>query len=134
VNTYERNTLLKLLLIEDNAENGEFYLRVLRDRGRYEVVHKLNGIDGLWAARHDPFEAILIDFDLPDLHGIHVGLALHHLMRRGRVKQTALIALTAQSDGNTQKEAELVGFDAFISKPCTDDDLLETIQRLTSSD
>lgn len=124
---------MKLLLVEDNAQNAEIYLRVLRERGHHKVTHSLNGLDGLLAARQEPFDAILIDFDLPDLHGSQVGLALYHLMRRKWIKQAPLIALTAQSDKATQVEAGRVGFDAFIAKPCTEDDLLETVQRLVSS-
>src|SRR5207247_367632 len=86
-------------------------------------IYALTGLHGLLAARQEPFDAILIDFDLPDLHGTQVGLALYHLMRRKRIKQAPLIALTAQSDKATQEEAGRVGFDAFIAKPCTEDDL-----------
>jgi CheY-like chemotaxis protein len=121
---------MKLLLVEDNIQNAEIYLRVLRERGQHEVIHGLNGLDGLLAARQEPFDAILIDFDLPDVHGLQVGLALYHLMRRKRIRQAPLIALTAQSDKATQAEAGRVGFDAFIAKPCTDDELLETIRQL----
>jgi two-component system chemotaxis response regulator CheY len=124
---------MKLLLVEDNAQNAEIYLRVLRERGHHEVIHSLNGLDGLLAARQAPFDAILIDFDLPDVHGLQVGVALYHLMRRKRIKQAPLIALTAQSDKATQVEAGRVGFAAFIAKPCTEDDLLETVRQLALS-
>ncbi len=124
---------MKILLIEDNQENAEIFIRILNLHGYRDVVQKGTGIDGLTAARNGNYDVILIDFDLPDVHGTQVGLTLATLMLQKRLKTARLIALTAQSDKPGQMEAELLGFDAFIGKPCLDVDLIETIQHLTGA-
>src|SRR5438034_10594538 len=101
-----------------------------RSTHHYRVTTAETGIEGLNAAKANPFEVILIDFDLPDLHGIDVGLALHTLMQRQRITKAYLVALTAQFDKDSQAEAERCGFDAFIGKPCNEADLLGVIHQL----
>ena len=76
---------------------------------------------------------ILIDFDLPDIHGSQVGLALATMMQKSAIKAVPLVALTAQSDKATQAKAEKLGFDGFIGKPCLEQDLIDIIRQVTRS-
>lgn len=122
---------MKILLIEDDPKNGEIFLRMLHQNGYRDTVHKLTGIEGLQAAKSNPFDLILIDFDLPDIYGTQVGLALYWLMHRGKIPTAPMIALTAQSRSISELEATRVGFSAFISKPCIEHDLVNVIQQLT---
>ncbi len=122
---------MKILLIEDNQANADLYQSSLQRCLKAEVMHVFTGIDGVQVARkHNDFDAILVDFDLPDLHGTQVGLALYHLMQRGKVRSATLIALTAQTDKATRDQAERLGFDAFLCKPVTETDLVAVISRL----
>jgi CheY-like chemotaxis protein len=123
---------MKVLLIEDNLANAETFTRMLNLLGDTEIIHTLNGLDGLRQARSSPFDVILIDFDLPDLHGTQVGLTLATLIQQGRMKTTPLVALTAQSDRISQMLAEQMGFDAFVGKPCLEDDLIRVVRQLTA--
>ncbi len=117
---------MNILLVEDNLENAQLFIRILETAG-YNVVHTTRGLDGMREAHNKKFSAIILDFDLPDIDGAQIGLAL-----RRRIGPTPLIALTAQAEKVTRMKAKAFGFDAFISKPCTDEDLLKTIAVLTS--
>jgi CheY-like chemotaxis protein len=121
------------LLVEDNPANADTFTRMLSLRGFAEVTHVLNGIDGLKKARNGDYDVMLIDFDLPDIHGTQVGLALATLMQRGCIKTAPLVALTAQSDSASQLLAERMGFDAFVGKPCSEDDLIGVVRQLTTA-
>lgn len=115
---------MNVLLVEDNPENAQLFIRILQ-AGGFTVNHKLRGLEGLQAARNGAFDAILLDFDLPDIDGSQIGLALRKVLPR-----TPIIALTAHADKLTRNKARIFGFDAFIAKPCTDEDLLNTVQTL----
>jgi two-component system, cell cycle response regulator DivK len=114
--------MMKLLLVEDNRDNAQLFIRILETAG-YDVTHTTRGLEGLKMARRQPYQVILLDFDLPDIDGSQVGLSL-----RKSAKAAAIIALTAKADKTTRNKAKLFGFNAFISKPCTDEDLLNTIK------
>lgn len=121
---------MRILLVEDNTDNAQIFVRILRGKGYPDVVCKTTGVEGLQLAQQETFDLFLVDFDLPDISGLHVGLALHTMMQRKQLNPAPLIALTAQSDKLSQSEALCCGFDAFIGKPCTDADLLGVIQQL----
>src|SRR5579859_5490467 len=114
----------ELLLVEDDMENAQLFIRIL-ETANFKVVHTVRGLEGLNEARRRKFQAIILDFDLPDLDGAQVGLAL-----RRRIGTTPLIALTAHADVVTRKKALAFGFDAFIAKPCTGQDLIRVVQTL----
>ncbi len=114
----------EVLLVEDNIENAQLFIKIL-ETANFKVVHTPRGLDGLREARQHKFRAIILDFDLPDLDGSQVGLALRH-----RIGSTPLIALTAHADIITRKKAHAFGFDAFIAKPCTDQDLIRIVRTL----
>ena len=113
-----------VLLVEDDLENARLFTRIL-ETASYQVTHATRGMEGLRHARQHKFIAIILDFDLPDIDGSQVGLAL----RRG-IGATPLIALTAHADHLTRSKAKAFGFDAFIAKPCTDQDLIRTVETL----
>src|SRR4051812_42555873 len=98
---------MKILLVEDNVENAQLFVRILETAG-YQVIHKTHGLDGLKVARQEAFAAILLDFDLPDMDGAKIGLSL-----RKTLKTVPIIALTAKADTATRNRARLFGFDAF---------------------
>lgn len=118
---------LRILFVEDNEANAQLYLRMLAQGGYKEVQLCLRGLEGLAAALTGSFELFLIDLDLPDLDGLHVGLALCRHMEAGRIPHAPLIALTARTDTATRNEAERLGFNAWVCKPCDQEDLNRTL-------
>ncbi len=119
---------MKLLLVEDNVESAQLLVRLFNSTG-FDVVHKTHGLEGLKAAREQEFDAILLDFNLPDIDGSQVGLLL-----RPSMKNVPIIALTAHSDKITRNKAKVFGFNAFIPKPWSVVDLMNTLKTLTDSE
>jgi CheY-like chemotaxis protein len=122
---------MKILLIEDNPPSAEVYVRMLAQSGYSDVTLQTTGLEGLEAACTGLYEVCFIDLDLPDVDGLLVGLALVHHMRRGRIPTTYLVALTARTDTRTRDEAQRLGFDAWIGKPCNASDLTTTLDLVT---
>ena len=65
--------------------------------------------------------------------GLQVGLALGRLARRGKLKASPIVAVTAQSDMTTQNCAMHYGFSAFLSKPFTEGEVVELIRHFEAS-
>ncbi|CAG1009366.1 Response regulator ArlR [Anaerolineae bacterium] len=122
--------MTRLLLIEDHPQNARSFLRMLLKHGYEALDWEQTGISGLEIALRGTYGAILIDLDLPDLDGMHVGLALYGHMLKGRIPRVPLVALTARTDTSTRAEAERLGFSAWIAKPCTETTLIETLRKV----
>ncbi|MEV0601751.1 ATP-binding protein [Streptomyces sp. NPDC050315] len=106
---------LRVLVIEDNADLATAYRTLLARRGdRVTVCH--TGGAGLAAARAAPFDLVLSDLALPDMHG-------HDLARRLRAAlpadRTRLVAVSGFSQEADRERSARAGFDAHLAKPLT---------------
>ncbi len=107
---------LKLLLAEDGIDNQRlilFHLR--RHHATAQVVE--NGRDALAAveaaaARGEPFDAILLDMQMPLMDGYEVARRL----RAARVR-TPIAALTADVMAGDRERCLAAGCDEYLSKP-----------------
>jgi len=115
-----------VLLIEDDQENANMTIRILQSAS-YEVMHSLRGFDGARIARRHRPDAILIDFDLPDVDGRTMALMLRKQLNPD---SPPIIAVTARAGVAEMRLAEQFGCDAFVSKPFMPDDLLQIVERV----
>jgi CheY-like chemotaxis protein len=104
---------LSLLLVEDDPTVADVLTGLLRLLGHH-VVHVPHGLSALAAVATTPFDAALLDLDLPGMDGLA-------LARQLRIQgfEPPLIAVTARADAGAEPEAMEAGFDHFIRKPMT---------------
>ena len=104
---------VRILLIEDDSLNANFFLAVLEHDGHL-VAHESSGIVGQARAQAEPFDLVLCDIDLRGQDGIAVCRALRGSGFRGK-----LVVLTIHSDEPDRALAREAGFDGFLEKPIT---------------
>jgi two-component system OmpR family response regulator len=102
---------MKVLVVEDEQRLAETVRRgLLNDGFAVDVVH--SGVDGLWAASENPYDAIVLDIMLPGLNGYKV---LEQLRERG--VWTPVLMLTAKDGEYDQADAFDLGADDYLTKP-----------------
>jgi len=102
---------MRVLVIEDDAEMAEAVATGLR-RARMAVDVSTQGRDGLERALVYDYDVIVLDRDLPGMHGDQVCAELIAAGRRSRVLMlTAAAAMQDQVDGLT------LGADDYLPKP-----------------
>jgi DNA-binding response OmpR family regulator len=72
----------------------------------------LNGTDGLWMARENPYDAIVLDIMLPGMNGYQVCATL-----REEQVWTPILMLTAKDGEFDEAEALDTGADDYVTKP-----------------
>ena len=112
---------LQLLLVEDDPIVAEVMLGLLRGQG-HTVTHAAHGLAALSEAAVQGFDAALLDLDLPGLDG----LALARMLR-SQGFSAPLLAVTARSDASAETQARAAGFDAFLRKPVSGEQLAEAL-------
>jgi CheY-like chemotaxis protein len=116
-----------ILLVEDNQENADMVIRLLR-AANYKVRHTLRGLDGARMARQDLPSLILMDFNLPDIDGRTLVLQLKKQL--GGPSAPPIVALTARTGDHEMRMAQSFGCTAFVSKPFVPAEFMELIQSL----
>ena len=116
----------KILLVEDNEMNRDMLSRRLQRKG-YEVVIAVDGGEGVALAQAQAPDLILMDMSLPVLDGWE---ATRRLKADDRTRVIPVIALTGHALAGHSKGAMDAGCDAFITKPCLPERLLEEIKSM----
>ncbi len=115
---------MKILIVEDEKNINVALNKGLKEAG-FEVDSAFDGSEGLIKAQVNEYDVIVLDLNLPKLDGIEVCRKI-----RQKDKKTAIIALTAR-DGLTDKLKGLnIGFDDYMTKPFSFDELLARINVL----
>jgi CheY-like chemotaxis protein len=103
--------LSKLLLVEDNKEAADLIITILEYVG-HKVIHKATASEGLQAVQSDDFDGILLDYMLPDMHGIDLCR-----MIRQRSIDVPVILTSAHPEQLSEEELFDAGVTAFVPKP-----------------
>jgi two-component system, OmpR family, response regulator len=102
---------MRLLVVEDERRLAAGLRKGLEAEGfAVDVVH--NGTDGIWMARENPFDAIVLDVMLPGANGYQVCRTL-----RDEGNWTPILMLTAKDGVWDEVEGLDTGADDYLAKP-----------------
>ena len=101
---------MRVLIIEDEPKTADYLRRGLNEQGHVvDVEH--NGIDGRHAALEGRYDVIVLDAMLPGIDGFEI------LRDVRRVKQVAIIMLTARDGIEDRVRGLQEGADDYLVKP-----------------
>ncbi|MCW3089598.1 MAG: transcriptional regulator, Crp/Fnr family [Ferruginibacter sp.] len=114
-----------LLLIEDNVQMRENTTEIL-EMANYKVTTAENGKRGVEKAVSEQPDLIVCDVMMPILDGYGV---LHLLHKKPELKTIPFIFLTAKTERSDFRKGMEMGADDYITKPFTDIELLNAVER-----
>ena len=120
------NSLIKILLVDDEPDILEFISYTLRKEG-YEVHVANNGHEAIEIAKKVIPNLIILDIMMPGMDGIETCKELRALQT---LRQTMIAFLTALSEDYSQIAGFDVGADDYIAKPVRPKVLLSRIKAL----
>ena len=102
---------MRILVVEDEKRLAAGLKRGLEAEGFVTDV-ALDGTEGLWMAREQPYDAIVLDIMLPGINGYRICSAL-----REEGNWTPILMLTAKDGELDEAEALDTGADDYLTKP-----------------
>ncbi|HHC74495.1 MAG TPA: response regulator, partial [Thiothrix sp.] len=113
---------IDVLLVEDNRTNQMIASRLLEKAGCHVVIAN-NGVESIEQLKHNAFDIILMDCQMPIMDGYEASLAI-----RKSGNQTPIIALTANAQQADREACLNAGMTDFLSKPFKPDVLYQKIR------
>jgi CheY-like chemotaxis protein len=117
----------RLLIVEDQADIRKL-IRMTLEFEDYDLHEAVNGVEGLRKAIEIAPDLILLDVMMP---GELDGLAVCALVRADpALRQTKVVLLSARSQLQDFEAGTKAGADAYLAKPFSPLQLIESIERL----
>ncbi len=119
--------MASILLVDDDEDLAQTLTEVLEIL-EHEVRMLGCGAEALTAMSGQRFDAILLDWQLPDMTGLDV--CRHYRQAGGSDK---VLILTGMRDVASKEAAMAAGASGFLSKPFTMDQLIERLDALLAA-
>jgi len=114
-----------VLIVEDNELNMKLFHDILAAHG-YATIQTRNGLEAIDLAREHRPALILMDIQLPEISGLEV---TKWLKEDDELRDIPVVAITAFAMKGDEERIRSGGCEAYISKPISVSNFLETVQR-----
>jgi len=121
-----------ILVVEDNVPNFVLIARMLAFMGVQHCEWKTSGWQVVQFADTLPrVDLVLMDIRLPYEDGYQ---ALQKIRAHDRLKDTLVVAVTADASEEELRKAQQAGFDGFLGKPLDPDRFPDQVRRILSGE
>ena len=117
---------LNIIVIDNESVICDACDLVLTERG-HAVDYCKTGKTGLLAVEQGRYDLALLDIKLPDMDGMEILKIL-----REKRPEVCVIVMTGYSTMKNAVQAMKLGAADYLSKPFTDDELMEAIEKIFS--
>ncbi len=115
---------MNILIVDDDEHINSYLKKGLEEEG-FVVDTAMNGQDGLLNIRTKSYEVIILDWMLPKLSGIDICT----IVRKNNIG-TPILMLSAKGDIEDKIEGLNCGADDYLSKPFSYDELIARVNAL----
>lgn len=115
---------MRILIIEDDEGHAQFVAEGLKQAG-HNVDRARDGMDGLFMATEEKYDAMIVDRMLPKLDG----LAIIETLRKSGNK-TPVLVLSSLSKVGEKVKGLRAGGDDYLTKPFEFEELLARVEAL----
>lgn len=125
--TQIENRPVNVLAVDDNEPNLKLLTTWLQDLG-VKVMRARGGKQAVNMATNHLYDLIFMDIQMPDMDGATAGKLIGSKTQNGK---TPLVALTAHALPNERKQLLQDGFDDYLTKPISEEQLDHTLRKWT---
>ncbi|MFH1135612.1 MAG: response regulator [Pseudomonadota bacterium] len=118
---------MKTILIVDDAVSMRGLVGMTLRNAGYGVVEASDGRDALAKISGQKVNMVVTDFNMPNMNGIELILALK---ADPRFKFLPIVMLTTESEDSKKKQGQMAGAKAWIVKPFKPEIMLNVVKKI----
>ena len=115
---------MKNILVVDDNSSVQRVLNYTLSRAGYQVVTIGDGAQALEHLHNNTIDLAIIDLAMPGMDGLTL---LKHLRADAKMHDLPIVMLTASGMDQDRIAARQAGADAFLTKPASSRELLDTV-------
>lgn len=121
-----RRALPVALVVDDSLSARRALTQVVQDAG-FDVRTAKDGLEAVGIIENKNPDIILVDMEMPRMNGMEL---TSHVRGLENAKDIPVIMITSRSTDKHRKQAEAAGVDIYMTKPFSEDDLLDHVHSL----
>jgi len=120
----------RILIVDDSATIRKMVRASLQLLERPAFIEAATGLEAIEQLAITPVQLIILDLNMPDMHGIDV---LKFVRRQERYASLPIIVLTTRGDEASRQSAEQAGATTYLTKPFLPEQLATTARSLLTT-
>ncbi len=121
-----KNARPKILIVDDSVSIRRSIRQMLSQKD-YVILEASNGREALEKIEEESPDLLLLDLEMPGMNGYDV---LNVLRTRSLLPDLKIAVLTSRSSEKHRQRAHELGAHKYLTKPCSNNTLLETVAAL----
>ena len=117
----------RILIVDDSPTIRKMVRASLRTLEAFDFIEAGNGLEAIEQVALGPVALMILDLNMPDMHGVDV---LRFLRRHPGSRDVPVVVLTTRGDESSREAALAAGATQYMTKPFVPQSLLSTAQEL----
>lgn len=117
----------RVLVVDDSATMRKMVIAALKDLKGVSFDEARNGLEAIEQLAVAPFDLMILDLNMPDMHGLEV---LRFVLSHPSYNRTPVVILTTKGDDQSRGDAIAAGASCYLTKPFEPRSLSSQIQDL----
>ena len=115
-----------VLVVDDSLSARRSLAQFAEDTG-YHVLTARDGLEAVPIIEEKRPDILLVDLEMPRMNGLELA---RHVRARETTASLPIIMITSRSTGKHRQEARAAGVDVYLTKPFSEDELLQHMTAL----
>jgi len=120
---------LRILVADDHIVNQAVVSAVLRKWG-HAVATAMDGREAVEKSAGEPFDAILMDLQMPELDGLQATRLIRARELAHARPRLPILAMTARAMAEDRERCREAGMDGFVAKPLDQQELFDLLEQI----
>jgi chemosensory pili system protein ChpA (sensor histidine kinase/response regulator) len=116
------------LVVDDSLTARRTMAEFIQDMG-YEVRTARDGLEAIDIIEGKQPDIVLVDLEMPRMNGLEL---TNHIRAKQETRDIPIIMVTSRSTEKHRQQAEASGVNLYLTKPFSEDELMQHIERLHS--